>query len=80
MYKQKSLLLCNLLGLLIFPLTLTTEITDEQTIRSELKKTVCNNFCIIRYSGSKDTLQTIEAVRAHNAALRSFKCTKLRTC
>lgn len=53
---------------------------NEGTIKEELKKTVCDNFCIIRYSGSKDTPQTVEAVRAHNAALRSFKCTKLRTC
>jgi hypothetical protein len=45
-------------------------------IESAVRTVVCDAFKPLRYSGAKDTKETIAQARENNAALRSFNCPK----
>lgn len=64
-----------LLPMFFWP-TPTTEITTSQ-LKQKVRESVCKNFCTIRYSGSKDTPETIAAVLKHNSTMSAYKCSEL---
>lgn len=61
---------------LTIPLTCCATRTIVTTIspKAAIKKTVCESFAVIRYSGTGDSPETVIQIRQHNAALRSYRC------
>jgi hypothetical protein len=45
-------------------------------IDSAAKRIVCDSFSPLYFSGSKDSRDTIRAIREHNAAWKSYGCKK----
>lgn len=52
----------------------TTIKPTKQQLKEAVTKTVCESFDPIYFSGSKDSKETVKAVREHNAAYKSFGC------
>lgn len=71
----------SILALALSGCLITGKVGDFITIKpsaaqlsAAAKSVVCQSFSPITFSGSKDTAETVNQVRGHNAAYRSFGC------
>jgi hypothetical protein len=58
--------------------TPTTETPTLSQIKLKVRESVCKNFCSIRYSGTKDSPETVMAARKHNSTLSAYKCSEIK--